>query len=124
MIEGSSIEPSIVGRVRQLIRPDERVLVILDSCHTKEHVLAELSAYAPLVSVGSYIVASDGIMEQVAGAPRTQPDWTWNNPRQAALEFVSKHPNFAVVEPGFPFNEGCVTERVTYWPDGFIKRLA
>jgi cephalosporin hydroxylase len=124
LVEGSSIDPGIVGQVRKLVRPGERVLVLLDSCHTKAHVLAELEAYAPLVSVGSYIVATDGIMGQVAGAPRTQADWTWNNPQEAAREFVSGHPAFAVAEPAFPFNEGTVTERVTYWPSGFIKRLA
>jgi cephalosporin hydroxylase len=86
-------------------------------------VLAELEQYAPLVSVGSYIVATDGIMEQVAGAPRTKPDWGVNNPRQAALEFVAKNPDFAIEEPVWPFQEGMVDRRVTYWPDGFIKRL-
>ncbi|MBE3098999.1 MAG: class I SAM-dependent methyltransferase [Planctomycetes bacterium] len=124
LIEGSSIDPAVVAKVKALVRPGEQVLVILDACHTKQHVLAELEAYAPLVGVGSYLVAADGIMEQVAGAPRTQPDWTWNNPRQAALEFVSKNPAFAIVEPGFPFNEGSIVERVTYWPGGFIKRIA
>jgi cephalosporin hydroxylase len=123
LIEGSSIDPVIVENVRSQIGPDERVLVLLDSCHTKEHVLAELSAYSPLVTPGSYIVAMDGIMEKVAGGPRTQPDWTWNNPRQAALEFVSAHPDFTIEEPSFLFNEGNVSERVTYWPSAFVKRL-
>jgi cephalosporin hydroxylase len=123
LIEGSSTAPEVVERVGGEVREDERVLVLLDSCHTKEHVLAELNAYAPLVSQGSYIVAMDGIMEQVAGAPRTQADWTWNNPRRAAIEFVEKNPEFAIEEPPFVFNEGNVTERITYWPDSFIKRI-
>jgi cephalosporin hydroxylase len=123
LIEGSSIDPATVDQVRAQVRPGETTLVMLDSCHTKAHVLAELRAYAPLVSVGSYIVAADGIMEQVQGAPRTQPDWLWNNPRRAALEFVAENPDFAIVEPPRPFNEGVVTERITYWPGGFIQRL-
>jgi cephalosporin hydroxylase len=123
LVEGNSVDPAIVQSVRQMIRPGEAVLVLLDSCHTKAHVLAELEAYAPLVSVGSYILAADGIMEQVVGAPRTQPDWSWNNPKQAAMEFVRKNPDFIMEEPGFPFNEGRITERVTYWPSGFIKRI-
>lgn len=122
LIEGSSIDPEVVEKVRSLIEPNEKVLVLLDSCHTKEHVLAELAAYSPLVTPGSYIVAMDGIMEQVAGAPRTQPDWSWNNPKQAALEFVAANAEFAIEEPAFQFNEGNVTERVTYWPLAFIKR--
>jgi len=123
LIEGSSIDSQVVNQVKSLVKPSETVLVLLDSCHTKAHVLDELNAYASLVSVDSYIVATDGIMEQVVGAPRTQPDWSWNNPKQAALEFVSQNPDFIIEEPTFPFNEGSITERVTYWPSGFIKRI-
>jgi hypothetical protein len=47
----------------------------------------------------------------------------WNNPRRAALDFVAENPDFAIVEPSWPFNEGTVNERVTYWPDAFIRRL-
>jgi cephalosporin hydroxylase len=124
LIEGSSIDASVVDEVRAQIAPDERVMVLLDSCHTKEHVLAELEAYSGLVSPGSYIVAMDGIMEKVVGGPRTQPDWSWNNPRRAALEFVQTHPEFTIEEPAFAFNESKISERVTYWPSAFIKRLA
>jgi cephalosporin hydroxylase len=123
LIEGSSTDPRVVSRVREMIRPGEAVMVLLDSCHTRDHVRAELEAYAPLVSAGSYVVAMDGIMGEVVGAPRTQPDWSWNNPRQAALEFVQGHPDFAIQEPPFLFNEGGVTGRVTYWPSAYIKRL-
>lgn len=123
LIEGSSIDPGVVEQVRSQIGPDERVLVLLDSCHTKEHVLGELSAYSRFVSPGSYIVAMDGIMESVVGGPRTQPDWAWNNPRQAALEFVAANSDFVIEEPAFLFNEGNVSERVTYWPSAFIKRV-
>jgi cephalosporin hydroxylase len=123
LIEGNSIEPDTVEKVKAQLESGERVLVLLDSCHSKDHVLAELNAYAPLVSLGSYIVAMDGIMQEVAGAPRSQPDWTWNNPRQAALAFVKENPNFQIEEPEFPFNEGNIRDRVTYGPNAFIKRL-
>ena len=123
LIEGNSIGPETVEKVKAQIGPEDKVLVFLDSHHSKEHVLAELAAYAPLVSRDSYIVAMDGIMEQVVGAPRTQPDWIWNNPRAAAQEFVEGNPDFEIEEPSFLFNEGNVSERVTYWPSGFIKRV-
>jgi cephalosporin hydroxylase len=123
LIEGSSIDSAVVEQVGSQIEPGEKVLVLLDSCHTKQHVLGELSAYSKLVSPGSYIVAMDGIMEKVAGGPRTEPDWSWNNPRQAALEFVANHPDFTIEEPPFVFNEGNVSQRVTYWPAAFIKRV-
>jgi cephalosporin hydroxylase len=123
LVEGDSIAQQTVAKVTTQIGPDETVLVLLDSCHEKQHVLEELRAYSTLVTPGSYIVAMDGIMEDLAGAPRSSPDWTWNNPRQAALEFVAENPDFKIEEPPFAFNEGTVTERVTYWPSAFIKRL-
>ena len=124
LIEGSSTAPATVAEVKKHIKPGNRVLVVLDSNHSKEHVLAELEAYAPLVSVGSYIVAADGIMAQLAGAPRTQPDWTWNNPAAAAEEFAKKHPSYAIEAASFEFNEGAVNSFVTYWPKGYIKRVS
>jgi cephalosporin hydroxylase len=123
LIEGNSVGSDVVARVKNLISPGERVLVTLDSAHNKEHVMAELEAYAPLVSVGSYVVAMDGIMGQVVGASRTNPDWEWNNPKEAAAEFVKRNPNFAIVEPDFLFNESAIHSRVTYWPGAFAKRL-
>jgi cephalosporin hydroxylase len=124
LIEGSSTAPEVLEQVKAQIRPAETVLVVLDSNHTKGHVLDELRAYGPIASVGSYVVATDGIMEQVAGGPRTGDDWTWNNPRQAVHDFVAEDKRFIVEEPAFPFNEGSVVERVTYWPDAFVKRIA
>ena len=123
LVEGSSISQETIERVKALIEPNERVMVFLDSCHTKDHVLAELRAYSPLVTKGSYIVAMDGIMGNLVGAPRTQPDWSWNNPKTAAKEFVENNSEFVLEEPEFVFNEGSVKERVTYWPGGFIRRL-
>jgi cephalosporin hydroxylase len=123
LIEGNSTAPEIVAKVQAHVKPNETVLVLLDSNHSKAHVLAELNAYAPLVTPGSYIVAMDGIMEQVVGAPRTQPDWSWNNPKAATHEFVTQNPNFVIEQPSFLFNEGSVTGSVTYWPDGFLKRV-
>lgn len=123
LIEGDSIDPSVVAQVAGSIRPGESVLAILDGKHTKAHVRAELESYAPLVSPGSYIVACDGIMAELAGAPRTQNDWTVNNPRAAAADFVAEHPEFVLERPLPPFNEGTAPDVVTYWPGGYVKRL-
>lgn len=124
LIEGSSIAPETVERVRSLIGPDESVFVMLDSNHTKDHVLEELNAYSPMVTPGSYIVASDGIMEQVVGGLRTKPDWTWNNPKAAAAEFAGLNPHFLLEQPSWLFNEGMVRQPVTYWPGAYLKRIA
>jgi cephalosporin hydroxylase len=121
LIEGSSIDPAVVAKVKAQAASAKSVLVLLDSCHSKAHVLAELRAYASLVTPGSYIVAMDGIMEVVVGGRSAQPDWIWNNPRQAALEFVKENVNFRIEEPVFPFNEGNITQRVTYWPGAYVK---
>ena len=123
MIEGSSTDPAIVDEVASLVKPGETVLVTLDSMHTKDHVLAELQAYSPLVSVRSYIVAADGIMADVAGGPRTESDWGWNNPREAAAEFVRTSPDFVLDPPAPSFNEGVTTGGPTYWPGGWIRRV-
>jgi cephalosporin hydroxylase len=123
LVEGSSIDERTVDKVRQLVGNATRVMAILDSHHARNHVLAELRCYAALVSVGSYIIVADGIMEDLVHAPRAQLDWSWNNPRQAMQDFLVENPNFAQEEPGFPFNEGAVKDRVTYWPKAFLKRL-
>jgi cephalosporin hydroxylase len=123
IVDGSSIDPQTVAKVESLIRPGEKVMVMLDSNHTKPHVLAELRAYGRLVTPGCYIVAADGIMELVAGGPRTGPDWAHSNPKQAAIAFTAENPDFVIEEPAWPFNEGVVRERLTYWPSAFVKRL-
>jgi cephalosporin hydroxylase len=124
LIEGSSTAPEVLEQVKALLKPGEKVLVVLDSNHSRDHVLAELKAYGELVEIGSYVVATDGIMAQVKGGPRTADDWDWNNPQRAVHDFVAQDKRFVVEEPAFPFNEGAVKERVTYWPDAFVKRIA
>jgi cephalosporin hydroxylase len=124
LIEGSSTAPETVSAVRAAIRPGERVLVLLDSNHTKAHVLAELKAYAPLVSVDSYIVAADGVMADVAGRHGAKPEWTWDNPSEAAREFAAHESNFVIEEPTPLFNEATVMNRVTYWPSAYLRRVA
>ncbi|MCI4567730.1 CmcI family methyltransferase [Lysobacter sp. CFH 32150] len=123
MIEGSSIDADVVSQVRRQLRPADRGLVILDSNHTRAHVLAELRAYAEFVAVDSYIVACDGIMQEVVGAPRTHPDWITDNPQSAVKDFLAERDDFILEEPVFPFNEGSITERVTYWPNAFLRRI-
>ena len=122
LVEGSSIDDSVVHTVKDQIGSAETVLVLLDSNHLQAHVLAELELYSSIVSPGSYIVACDGIMQKVVGAPRTSEDWRWNNPITAVNEFVAKHPEFECVEPSWPFNEGDVNDRVTYWPKAFLRK--
>lgn len=123
MVEGSSVDASVVAQVKGLLAPGERCLVLLDSNHSRQHVLAELRAYAAFVAVDSYIVACDGIMQEVVGGERTQPGWATDNPQSAVRDFLSERDDFVLEEPMFPFNEGRITERVTYWPNAFLRRI-
>ena len=123
LIEGDSADPETVARVAAQVAPGDTTLVLLDSSHEREHVLAELRAYAGLVSPGSYVVVMDTIMQGLAGAPRSKPDWRLNNPATAIAEFLDEDPRFVRAEPDFPFNEGLVTEPVSYWPGGYLRRV-
>ena len=124
LIEGDAIAAATVSRVREQIRPGETVLVLLDSNHTKAHVASELEAYAPLVTADSYIVATDGVMQWVADAPRGKPEWTHDNPSAAAEEFAARHPEFTLEVPAFPFNEGEIVDPITHWPSAWLRRTS
>ncbi len=122
LIEGSSIDPDVVKQVKSLVIPGEVVLVILDSNHSKEHVLAELNNYCDLVTAGSYIVATDGIMKDLYDVNRGKEEWQWDNPYAAALEFIKFRPEFSVEQPCWPFKESDLTENITHWPGAWLKR--
>ena len=123
LIEASSIELDTLEKVCSQIKDGEKVLVILDSCHTKDHVLKELERYSSMVSKDSYIIVFDGIMKDVVGAPGAAEDWSHNNPVEAVREFVANNKNFELVEPKFLFNEGMVDHRITYFPGGIVQRV-
>jgi len=122
LIEGSSIDPTIVAEVKGLVQPTDTVLMILDSCHTRQHVLDELESYHELVSVGSYIVATDGIMRDLYDVPRGGDQWATDNPSTAAREFARRHPEFKIEQPSWPFNESSLTDNVTHWPSAWLLR--
>lgn len=119
MIQGSSIAPEVVAQVRAEAAGFQRMLVCLDSMHTHEHVLAELNAYAPLVSKDSYCVVFDTFVEDMP--PRFFADRPWdvgNNPKTALREFLQSHPEFEI-------DRGVQNKlMVTVAPEGFLKRVA
>jgi cephalosporin hydroxylase len=123
LVEGDSAAPEVVERARALVRPGDRVMVILDSNHTRAHVAKELEAYAPLVSPGSYIVATDGIMALVHDTPRGKPEWVSDNPSQAASDFAARHPDFVLEELKWRFNESELDRTITAWPGAWLKRV-
>jgi len=124
LIEGSSVDKETLKRAGNLIKEDEKVLVILDSNHTYSHVAEELEMYSPLVTLGSYIVATDGSMEILHDVPRGAPSWNKDNPAQAARDFAKTHPNFKLEQPKWPFNESNLSDNITHWPSAWLQRIA
>jgi cephalosporin hydroxylase len=122
LIEGDSASPATVAAVQALIAPGESVLVLLDSCHTKAHVRRELEAYSALVTPGSYLVATDGVMKDLHDVPRGRPDWAEDHPTAAAAEFASAHPEFVWEQPPWRFNESTLGRATTWWPGAFLRR--
>jgi cephalosporin hydroxylase len=119
MIEGSSISPDVVQQVTRVASGRRRVMVCLDSSHTHDHVLAELTSYAHLTSVGSYCVVFDTIVEVLPD--ETYPDRPWgpgNNPMTAVREFLKTHPEF---EPDIAIDQKLL---ISVAPTGYLKRLA
>jgi len=130
LIESNSIDPGTVEQIKSKLNSTEKVMVILDSLHDYEHVMAEIKLYSQLVSVGSYIVVTDGIRGHLGVTPKAKREhpndvntWSVNNPSTAAREFVENNPNFQIVEPEFIFNESCIDFRVTCWPSSFLMRI-
>lgn len=123
MIEGSSTAPEIVQQAKNLIKPGETVLVILDSNHTYAHVTDELNAYAAMVTPGSYIVATDGIMKDLHDVPRAGANWFSDNPSDAAIAFTAANPDFVIEQPAWPFNESRLEHNITHWPSAWLKRI-
>jgi cephalosporin hydroxylase len=122
LVVGSSIDAPTIARVHELAAGAERVMVLLDSNHTREHVAGELDAYSDLVTPGSYLVVADGIMREVASVPRGKPEWEHDNPISAVRAFLGEHPEFELVHPPQPFDESEVSWDPTHWPEGWLRR--
>lgn len=119
MIQGSSIDAGIIGQVKSFARDYKRILVCLDSNHTHDHVLAELEAYAPLTTVGSYCVVFDTLVEDMP--KEAYPDRPWgpgNNPKTAVHQYVRQHPKFVI--------DKSIQNKlqITVAPDGYLKRVS
>ena len=123
LIEGDSASPAVVDRVRRSVGAGQTVFVFLDSDHSKAHVRRELDAYGPLVTPGSYIVATDGVMAHLADTPGGQMHWLEDNPAAAARAYAAEHPEFELRRPAALYNETFVEEALTYWPDAWLYRL-
>jgi cephalosporin hydroxylase len=117
MIEGSSIDPEIINKVKEFTEDYHRVIVCLDSNHTHNHVLAELEAYAPLTSKGSYCVVFDTNIEDMPEDMYPNRPWgKGNNPKTAVWEYLRTSHEFEIDKQ--------IENKllITVAPDGFLKR--
>lgn len=121
LIDGDSTRPETFSQIK--IAPDESVLVILDSNHSKHHVLNELELYSRLVTPGSYLIAADGFKKHLVDVPRGKERWSWDNPSEAVREFLASHPEFVLELPERRYNKSHIRESVTHFQDAWLKRI-
>ena len=117
MIEGSSVDKSIINKIHKLAKNKKKILVLLDSKHTEKHVLKELKAYSKVVTKGSYIVVFDTIIEDTDSkkASENRPWGIGNNPKTAVWKFLEKNKRFKIDK----FIERKLL--ITSCPDGYLK---
>ena len=120
MYEGNSIDPIIIDKVKKHVEGKKCVMVILDSLHTHEHVYKELKAYAALVTVGSYCILSDTLIEFFPKGHyiRNRPWDVGNNPYTAMVQYL-KETNLFEIDKSLT-NKAMITEAI----DGYLKRIS
>jgi cephalosporin hydroxylase len=108
-VHGSSIDPTVIVRIERYVEHESRVLVVLDSDHAAEHVLAELDAYAPFVTPGSYLIVDTNVNGNPV-LPEHGP-----GPREAVNEFLAGGNSFTVDQRPEKFG-------ITFNPGGYLLR--
>jgi cephalosporin hydroxylase len=117
MIEGSSVAPEVISQVATRAAGKRSVLVLLDSNHTHDHVLAELEGYANLATVGGYCIVFDTVIEDMPDDAFGDRPWSkGNNAKTAVWDFLKRHPEFEI--------DKSIQHKllVTVAPDGYLKR--
>nr|WP_314861107.1 cephalosporin hydroxylase family protein [uncultured Undibacterium sp.] len=119
MFEGSSIAPEMVAKVVELASQKKNIMLVLDSNHTHDHVLAELNAYASLTSLNSYCVVFDTVIEDMPDGMFNDRPWgVGNNPKTAVHAYLQSHPEF-VIDKNMDHKL-----QISVAPDGFLKRIS
>jgi cephalosporin hydroxylase len=118
IFDGSSVDEKIATVIAEKAAKCQRVMVVLDSNHTHDHVLGELNLYAPLVSVGSYCVVFDTVIEDLEGVEFVDRPWgKGDNPKTAVAEFLKTNSDFVV--------DHAIDERllISVAPGGYLRRV-
>ena len=116
LIQGSSIGTKTIRNVKKLIKNKKKILVVLDSNHSHDHVLQELNLYAPFVKKGSYVVVFDSIVQDMPSSFVKKRPWGIdNNPKTAIWEFLKTNQRFKIDKD--------IENKllITYAPDGYLK---
>lgn len=118
MIQGSSIAPEIVAQVVEKAKGKKRVMVILDSNHTHDHVSKEIKYYSPLVTKDSYLLVFDTIVEDLSeGIYDNRPWGLGNNPKTAVFDFLKNNNDFVIDQR---INNKLL---ISVAPDGYLRRI-
>ena len=118
IFDGSSVDEKIASVIAEKAATCQRVMIVLDSNHTHEHVLGELNLYAPLVSVGSYCVVFDTVIEDLDGVEFVDRPWgKGDNPKTAVAEFLRTNSDFIV---DYAIDEKLL---ISAAPGGYLKRI-
>ena len=116
MIEGSSINKKIVNKVKKFAEGKSKIMLLLDSKHTHEHVLKELEYYSPLIKKGNYIIVFDTMVDDMPKNFFHDRPWdVGNNPKTAVKEFLEKNKRFKIDKQ---FEKKLL---ITSSPDGILK---
>ncbi len=117
MIQGSAIDEELVAEVARRAEGKQTIMVCLDSNHTHDHVLRELELYAPFVTVGSYCVVFDTIVEDMPKGAYERPWDVGNNPKTAVWEYLKHNDNFEI--------DHQIDNKllISVAPEGYLKRV-
>lgn len=119
MIEGSSTSLNVIEQLREIVKSHSRVMVVLDSLHTHDHVLAELRLYSRFVTEGCYLVLPDTFIEYFPPGYFANRPWdVGNNPMTALRQFLKEEPNFTIDE--LTSSKALISEA----PDGYLVRTS
>ena len=118
LIEGSSIDDSVIDKIKKIIKDKKKIMVLLDSHHTEQHVLEELKKYSSFVRSDSYIIVFDTVIEDLTKHHSTNRPWgKGNNPRTAVSKFLKNNKRFKI-------DEGISNKLlITSCPDGYLSLI-
>lgn len=118
LINGPSTSKETIDKIKHIVGNNKKIIVILDSFHTEQHVLEELELYSPFVGEGFYLICGDTIIDKIpVQKHRTRPWHPGNNPATALKKFLAENRRFVVDDK--------IDQRllISCHPGGYLKAL-